>query len=179
MKSAICAAGLLAMLSAVFTVSCEKRTDVSNSPMAAITKRGAIHDNDPYWNPHLTVAQQNTEAQVLALLMLVLSTDKSATDFVQSAGDPDHFTSTDKLLTEVYKADPSHTVYRKVRAYLLSAGMADKYAQYAHDFRYNVFKPLSSAVLATKDDPYPDNICPTAATVCDASNGLSLACSVH
>jgi hypothetical protein len=151
--------------------------DKSGAPAVAI-KRGAIQDNDPYWNPHLTIAEQKVEAQVLALIMMVLSTDKSATDFIQAAGDPDRFTSTDKLLMQLYNADASHTVYRSVRNYLTSAGTADRYAQYAHDFRFNVFKPVASAVLSATN-PYPDNICPTKATVCDASQGLGVSCTVQ
>jgi hypothetical protein len=164
----------------LFGASCAN-ADKSGAAAMAI-KRGATHDHDPYWNPHLTIAQQNVEAQVLALVVMVLSTDKSATDFIQAAGDPDGFKSTDKLLVQLFNADPNHTVYRSVRNYLTSAGTADKYAQYAHDFRYNVFKPVALAVLAPKagdDPPYPDNICPTAATVCDASQGLGTSCTVQ
>lgn len=168
------------LLAILFGAACGS---ANKSGGAAVTiKRGAIHDHDLYWNPHLTIPQQQMEAQVLALLLMVLSTDKSATDFIQAAGDPNHFTSTDKLLVQLYSADPNHTVYRSVRNYLTGPGTADKYAQYAHDFRFNVFEPLATAVLAPTmgaQPPYPENICPTAATVCDASEGLGTSCTVQ
>jgi hypothetical protein len=180
----ICLLGCLS-LGILFSTGCggsstSEKKDVA--PAAAkIMGKGAIKDNDPYWNPGLKISQQHDEAQTLALLMMILASPPSRDDFLTKPGDPSMFSSTDPLLQKLFNADARHKVYKLVREFMLKTGNADTYKAYGDDFRKKIFMPLSKYALQVKDgdDPYPGNICPTGATVCDGSDGLGLSCAIQ
>lgn len=148
--------------------------------MSSATKLlGVVPDKDKYWDPGITAAEQKQEAQALALVVMYLANGNGSKQFVAPMGDPDNFAATDRVLVQLYKADPTHVVYKSVRDYIVNSQNQPKFAKLEADF-HDLFKGLSSAVISRggPQNPYPDNICPTNATVCVGAAGLSTACDI-